>query len=614
MKESRLIHFIHSHQRAQHAVRESRTAELLGRAKSNTTSFLVRLLGAAKLTESEKKLSAYFVCAQTNAYGVLLLAFGLVTLLTHFARYYWETEVIDVLLPLILGAVCCLVAIPLLIPQEALYELTEKNRVLRTVCYDFFCLKHTHASGATVVFRRRVAIPLGILLAILGFLTSPLYVLLALLSLTLLRLSLSSPELPFLLSLLMLPYLAVIPHGTLILTALIALATLSYLRKSALGNRIFTLEGYDLLLFFFGLVYLISGIFNGELASFTSALVRVVLLFGFTLAANLIANRRIADNVALALGLCSAPVSLIGIYQYFFTDLTDTYSDPAFADLIRGRVCGTFTNPNVFAMFLCVATLFTLYCLQGTPRGGRRAITASILAIHLAATLLTFSRGAWIALFLSIALVLLLEYVRTPGVLLSLLLAATSLTILLPDAVLARLYSIANASDTSILYRLSILRSSIAMFCDNLLLGVGVGEEAFRIAFTQYAEDGVVAPHSHNLLLQIGCEAGVLALVIFLLLLLWRARHVTSYRPYTKASSVRRANHSCIGAIFALLLFGMTDSIFYPFSIYYLFFLVLGMGSAVLRIAKKESEDRNGYYGDDQMPDASFIEIWVEND
>ena len=614
MKESRLIRFIQSHDRAEHAVRQSRTAMLLGQTKSTTASLLVRILGANKLARNEKKISSYFVCAQTSAYGTLLLVFGLVTLLSHFARYYLETEVVDVFLPLILGAACCLFAIPLLVPEETLSELTEHNRVLNAIFYDFFCLKRTYVSAATVVFRRRVAIPLGILLGGLGFLTSPLYVLLSLIGLVLFRLSISSPELPFLLSLLALPYFSIIPHGTLILTALVTLATLSYLRKVALGNRIFALEGYDILLLLFALVYLISGIFNGGTVSFTSSLVRVLLLSGFTLASNLIANRRIADNAAAALGLTSVPVSLIGIYQYFFSDLNDTYSDPMFSDLIRGRVSGTFTNPNVFAMFLCVASIFALYRLQGARRTGERAVCAIILAIHLFATVLTFSRGAWIALALSILLVLLLEYVRTPGVLLTLLLFLTSLTAVLPQAVLTRLFSIVNTSDSSIQYRMSILRSSVAMFKDNLLVGIGVGEEAFRTAFTQYAEDAVTAPHSHNLLLQIGCEAGIVALLLFLILLLWRARHVTSYRRYTKVSSVRRANHCCIGVIFSLLLFGMTDSVFYPFPIYYLFFLVFGMGSAVLRIAKQESEDRQGYYGDDQMPDASSIEISVEKD
>ena len=614
MKESKLIAFIQSHDRMEHAMRESQAARLLGRARKSSASLLVRLLGANKFVKHEKKLSAYFLSAQTHTYGALLLVFGLVTLLLHFARYYLETEVVDVFVPLILGAVCCVCAIPLFIPQETIYELTDQNRVLGAILYDFFCLKHTRISAPPLVFRRRIAIPLGILLGVLGFFTSPLYVLLSLLGMTLLRLSISSPELPFLLSILILPYFNVIPHGTLILTALVALATLSYLRKAALGNRIFTLSGYDLLLLAFSLVYLFSGIFNGEIPSFTTALVRVTLLAGFTLASNLIANRRIADNVALALGLTSVPVSISGIYQYFFTDLHDPYSDPMFQGIIRGRISATLGNPNVFAMFLCVAAIFALYRLQGAHHVGERIVCAVILAIHLFATVLTFSRGAWIALVLGIALMLLLEYVRTPGILLSLLLAMTSLTLLMPNAVLTRLLSITNANDTSIRYRLSILRSSIAMFKDNLLIGVGVGETTFREAFTRYAEDGVIAPHSHNMLLHIGCEAGIVALLLFLLLLLWRARHITSYRRYTKVSSVRRANHSCIGATFALLLFGMTDSIFYSFPIYYVFFLVLGIGTAVLRIAKKESEDRSGYFGTDHMPEASFVEITVDKD
>lgn len=608
---SRIIDYINSHERAEQEMRESRTMQLLGRGRRSAAPLYMRLLGSNRLIRSERHISHFFACASARVYGVFFLTFGLVTLLAHFARYYIETAVVDVLVPLVLGALCCLFSVPLLLPEGTLAEATERDPLTSAILYDFFCLKRVYRLPSAPVLRKRITIPLAILLAVVGALTSPLYVLGGILLVVLLRLSFSAPEMPFLLSLLTLPYLGVLPHATVVLCILVGLSLLSYIRKALLGNRIFHVEGYDFLLGAFALVYLISGIFNGDVSSFGAALVRMLLLAGSVLAANLITNRRIADSATAALGLASAPVSVIGIYQYFFMDLTDRYSDPAFATLIPSRVGSTFDNPNLFAMFLCVAALFALYHTQGAKRTSQKIVCGTIFALHVFAMVLTFSRGAWIALTLSILLVLALQYMKTPGAMLNLLLVMIGGFLLLPESVLARLFSIGNLADTSIAYRLSILRSSVAMWRDNLLLGIGVGEEAFRSAFTAFAEDGVTAPHSHNLFLQIGCEAGLLALALFLLLLLWRARHITSYRRYTRVSSVRRASFFCTGVIFSLLLFGMTDSIFYHYSLYYLFFAVFGIGSAVLRIAKREHTDRLGYFTDEQSPDGSAMEITI---
>lgn len=609
---SHIVDYINSHERAEQNIRESFSLELLGRGHRFAAPFYMRLLGSNRLIRAERHISHYFACANARTYGVFFLTFGLLTLLVHFARYYVETEVVDVLLPLILGALCCLFSVPLLIPEGTLADATERDPLTSAILYDFFCLKRVYRLQGAPVLRKRITVPLAVLLAGVGALTSPLYVLGGILLIAVLRLSFSAPEIPFLLSLLLLPYLGILPHATVALSILVGISLLSYMRKALLGNRIFLMEGYDFLVGAFALVYLISGIFNGGASSFGAALMRILLLGGTVLAANLITNRRIADSATAALGLASAPVSVYGIYQYFFMDLADRYSDPAFATLIPSRVGSTFDNPNLFAMFLCVAALFALYHTQGAKRTSHKILCGTIFLLHVLAMVLTFSRGAWIALALSVLLVLVLQYMKMPGAMLNLLLVGIGTFLLLPENVMARLLSIVNLQDSSIAYRLSILRSSIAMLRENLLLGVGVGEEAFRTAFTAFAEESVTAPHSHNLFLQIGCEAGILALVLFLLLLLWRARHITSYRRYTRASSVRRVSLFCTGVIFSLLLFGMSDSIFYHYSIYYLFFSVFGIGSAVLRIAKREYNDRLGYLTDEQSPEESALEITIE--
>jgi O-antigen ligase len=179
----------------------------------------------------------------------------------------------------------------------------------------------------------------------------------------------------------------------------------------------------------------------------------------------------------------------------------------------------------------------------------------------------------------------------------------------MPQAMQMRLLSILNLADSSIAYRLSIFRSSLAMLQKHPFLGVGVGADNFSKAFAPFAEEGVIAPHSHNLLLQIGCEAGIAALFTFALLFFTRMRHISVYGRYIRRGSMRTVTVFATLALFALLIFGMSDYIWFSPSMYYLFFVLFGMGSASLRIAKDEADDRLNYHGDARRADSSVVDI-----
>ena len=553
-------------------------------------------------------LSHYFLGAKTRVYGFFFLIFGALTLLLHFSDYYIETEVIDVFYPLLCGALCSLLSIPLLIPDTSLHKSTDDNPVTRFVLYDFFCFRRYQEKSGPVL-RKRVTIPLAIVLSVVGFFTSPWYIIFAMVALIFLPLALSTPEFPFLLSLAFLPYFPLLPHAGILLGLLVILAFISYLRKVLLGNRSFNMRASDFFLIFFNLFFLLSGIFNDGISSFVSAVLLIALTSGYKLASGLIVNRRIADSATSALGLLSAPVSAFAIVQYFFPNAMDPWSDSWFAEVYRTRVSGTFQNANVLAMFLLVAVIFALYHVRESKKTWQKLVCTIILLLHLSALVLTFSRGAYLALLLTFLILFVVRYAKRPGFLLTGLSILPHLYFFLPTAVIERLLSVFNLADSSIEYRLSLARSSVAMFLDRIFFGVGVGEDAFRKAFFAYAEGGVTESHSHNLFLQIGCEAGVFALICFIFLLLFRAREATVLAPLTKRSTVRLSSVYCLSALCALVIFGFCDDIFSTYPIFYLFWIVFGMGSAVLQVAGKERQDRRNYYGDEQSPESSIIDI-----
>ncbi len=89
----------------------------------------------------------------------------------------------------------------------------------------------------------------------------------------------------------------------------------------------------------------------------------------------------------------------------------------------------------------------------------------------------------------------------------------------LPDTVITRFTSIGDLTDNSTSYRVYIWMGVLAMLKDYWLCGIGPGDAAFNMVYPAYSYNSIDAPHSHNLFLQMVCDAGICALVVFFLLL-----------------------------------------------------------------------------------------------
>jgi hypothetical protein len=60
-----------------------------------------------------------------------------------------------------------------------------------------------------------------------------------------------------------------------------------------------------------------------------------------------------------------------------------------------------------------------------------------------------------------------------------------------------------------------------------------------------------------------------------------------------------------------LLSAGLTEYIWSDVTVYYLFWCILGLGSAALRIAKREHDDKVMYYGDLASVDSSVLDVKI---
>ncbi len=610
---SKFLDFLFGYEESEERFEESKLGSL-------GKHFSAKIIGGVGNAQAKSIFSHPFVkfisninkalaCLPIKSYGVLSLFFGITTMLMNFAEYYFEKLPSSPAFALIVGSVFTAIAIPLICIDSPLIEFLQKYRLTDALFFEILCLRRIRKNDViSIEFKWHFPIIIGIALAVLGFLLPLKAVLIALLALSLLSLTVSSPEFMFITTLFCLPLFPLMPYSTLILTLAVAATALSFALKVILSKRQFHFEQYDMALLCFSLFILISGIFNKDIASFEKAVSLIILVTAYFSASNIIVNRRIADNTVNIIIASSVPTAIYAIIDYFVSpEIHPEWLDPSFSGSITARATATFANPNIYAVFLIVTTVFSAIFALDKSLKEKRLLYAVPLILNLTALVLTWTRGAWIALIISVIAFAVIRSRACTKLLLIPILLIPVLLLFIPSSIKDRLLSAFNMSDSSVVSRLSVWRSSLRMFIENFFIGVGMGESAFSEEFLKYAEDSVTAPHSHNLLLEIGCEAGIFALLLFIYLLLIRVRHRASYARYVRNSSVDYLCTMSGTALFALLAFGMTDYIWYNSQMYVLFFTVFGIGSATLRISKSEYDDaRLSHFGENSEASAQI--------
>ena len=602
MKSSKIMDFLFGYEKTEENFNNSRLAGLGKKFTDNPIgggvgSAYARKLLRNPISEFLSHLSHDLASASMRVYGIAIMSFGLLTLLINFADYYFRALPTSPAAKLIVGLVFAALSIPLILTDEPTVDFLQNHRITNALFFEILCLRRPRRTAR----REREAgaldwiIPIGFgaLIAILGFFLPLGAVLIAVAAIIFIALSISSPEFSFLITVFSIPAIPLIPHSSLVLAALIGITIISFLSKVILGKRLWHFELYDILIVMFIIFTFVSGIFNKGIDSFDSSLILIVLILSYFLAGNIIINRRIADNTVNLILTSSVPTAIYAIVQAYTLGSTPEWTDAASGGEGLVRVYSTFGNPNVYAIFVIVALILSLGFAFDPKRRKISALYVLTALLNSVSLALTFTRGAWIAVILSALALIIIKSRKAPRLLLIPAAAIPVAMFLLPSGIIERFLSSFGAPDTSAAYRLSIWRSSLRMFANRIFIGAGVGEEAFTDEFVKFAEEGVVTPHhSHNLFLEIGCELGIFALVIFLFLILTRLRHRATYSAYVNESSCGPISTAAGVATFALLAYGMTDYIWYNSAACMLFWTVFGLGSATLRLSKSEHDER----------------------
>ena len=290
----------------------------------------------------------------------------------------------------------------------------------------------------------------------------------------------------------------------------------------------------------------------------------------------------------------SVIISLIGVYQYFIgVEPLATWEDSSYEN-IHTRVYSTLGNPNLLAAYLLLILPMGAVLSFKQEKNSMKALYLIGCLSLLVCLVFTGSRGGYIGLLsmLALSIVIAINYLVSKaqqpnklaskkiifiGVITLLVLGALFLFPIIQERLLT-IFTLREHSSNN--YRVNVWLSCIQILKDNWLIGIGPGNNTFRLAYGLYMKSSFDALGAYNVFLEIAIEIGVIGLVTFVLIFL--LSFLKLHRLFWT-----KGNTLAIGislSLIGLIVHGMVDTVFFRPQIFIPFWFLLAS------IGKLESE------------------------
>lgn len=563
--------------------------------------FLSSILDSSYFTDKSKRAMNYLCSMPLSFYGNFTLFFGIYTVVVYLVKLFLldASQADD---GYILIGICLIVSsLPTLFSKTSLAMAVNKSFIFRLIFSDAFGLseRNFNENKVEVKGRGNYMLFLGLLAGISTFFVHPLIIIFAIFAIVFLCLIASSPEIGVLLTIVLIPFLSFFENPTIILCALVGVTGIFYLFKLIRGKRVFRLELIDAFVLLFGVMILVSSIFSpGGDAALSSAMVAVILLLGYFLVVNLMRTARWAKRCIIGLVSSAAITAFVGIFEYFFSEENNNWLDLSLFSDIRIRVVSFFGNPNVLSTFLVMIFPFVLATLCLSKYKNEKVLSFFVAVAIVVCTVFTWSRGSWLGMIVCTGIFFIMYNRKAFRIFGVALLVVPALPLVLPETVINRFLSITNLSDSSISYRIYTWRGSVEAIKDNFFSGIGFGNEAFEAVYPRYALTGMEsAEHTHSLFLQIFLALGIIGIIVLAIVLFLCLQNFFEYIKSPENRESKIYTMAVIASIVASMIMGIFDYIWYNYRVLYVFWIIMAIGCALVRIGnyernrKKEIDD-----------------------
>lgn len=304
-------------------------------------------------------------------------------------------------------------------------------------------------------------------------------------------------------------------------------------------------------------------------------------------------NKRHIPAILGTIGLCVSFESIVGFMQNFAqVSEISTWQDVSKLnpEEVMTRVYGTLQplNPNLLggyfvagipALFACSAYSFTGKNYKNTLIWGTLAILSCITLF------LTGCRGSYIGLMVVLAGIFAVSakylwhnYKKIYLSIIGACITFITLAILCVTSLRARVLSIfAMRQDSSNSFRFNVYHSSLEMFKDNWLLGIGIGNQNFREIYGLYMKTGFDALSAYNIFLEIAVESGIFALVAFLGFAITLIKKSVKFILHSQEAKRVIFVSAAIISICAVMVHGLVDTVFFRPQIQFVFWTMVAI-------------------------------------
>ncbi|MDD3656684.1 MAG: O-antigen ligase family protein [Atribacterota bacterium] len=336
----------------------------------------------------------------------------------------------------------------------------------------------------------------------------------------------------------------------------------------------------------------------------------------FYIITNSIQQQKKIEGLLLILIIVGLVMGIYGILQYFGIDFNFWKGN-----IERQKVMGLFGNVNYFAEYLILPIALTIGISLSKKKIFNRLFLFSALAVMGTTLFLTFTRGSYLAIAVTIPVIISFYYRSTSTepdkqyykkiVLLFLLLVIVALAIIYiphplnkdstPLGKLRQRVTIENITfGGSTLRRVAIWKFTWMMIEDYPILGSGVGTYdyhtlKYQAEFFARGNNRDIYPHgkaaqAHNEYLQLWSELGIIGLLVFLWLIVSYYRNILKYLSKIKDEE-KAITIGLTGGVTAVLvdaLFGFPLQLAASISLFWLF---IGLTICQINIALKSKKD-----------------------
>lgn len=584
--------------------RNSRFMQVLGKENRTgrvTTAIklsMARFFEGSYILTTLGELVSSMIHRKLKTYGAFLLSLGAYGMVTYLIREYVIMQEGGSFVDFVTCAVLLLLSFPLMISKETLASAILKSRLMSLFLFEGLGLpKDDFAKSVKLPKRYSAVTAAGMILGALTYFISPIYYVLVAALLVVIALIFSYPELGVLALIGLVPFSAITPHPSVVLFLAVIVTLASYFVKLIRGKRVFKLGLIDFSILLFAIVLLLGGLVSaGGASSLKSAVMSFVLIIGYFLTVNLIRTREWIRRSLITFLFFAGVSSAIGAIQIFTGSLELSWLDTELFSDIGVRITSTFDNPNVYATYLLLVLPFSLAFLIVRGTASSKIPVAIGFVLFAICMIETWSRGAWLGILIAFLLFFLIYTRRSVSYLLLGSAALPLFSVLLPDSVISRFLSIGSASDSSATYRISAWRGVGRMLRENWFGGIGMGESAFSVVYPAFSYAGIQGiRHTHNLYLQILSETGVVGLFLFFIIIVLFVQNCFEYIYRMRKETESGVVVAGLTAIIAVMIMGLTDYVWYNNRIFLMFWIVIAIVTAYIRIGKEEHRRSAAY-------------------